>query len=360
MVRIHPNQLCFFGADSFTTIHGHRSAGQKTFDKDFQFYMHPQNGVDNLITAGWEDHSRQRRLVAHAFSDKALRDQEPLLQRYISLLISKLYEHGANTGKPIDVVRWFNFMTFDLIGDLAFGEPFDCLKDSEYHPWVSMVFGSIRAGTFLTASKQFPMIEKLLKWSIPKKWKEDRHKNFVWAKEKMDRRLAAKVDRPDFVSAITRYNDEKGMRLEEIHSNASLFIVAGSETTATLLSGCTFFLLTHPECLAKLLEEIRLSFKEESDINLVGTGQCKYLMACLEESLRLYPPVPIGLPRIVPEGGEVINGHFVPGGVSSTAYYPNHEKLTSHAGLSVRTTLRSIQVARQLRPARRVDPRTMA
>jgi cytochrome P450 len=41
---------------------------------------------------------------------------------------------------------------------------------------------------------------------------------------------------------------------------------------------------------------------------------CKYLRACLNEGMRLYPPTPGSLPRFVPGKGEMIDGGWVPGG----------------------------------------------
>jgi cytochrome P450 len=46
-------------------------------------------------------------------------------------------------------------------------------------------------------------------------------------------------------------------------------------------------------------------------------GSLTYMNACIEEGLRIFPPVPIGLLRTVPKGGAVIDGHQVAGGVSS-------------------------------------------
>jgi cytochrome P450 len=43
----------------------------------------------------------------------------------------------------------------------------------------------------------------------------------------------------------------------------------------------------------------------------------KYLNAVIEESLRLYPPVASSLPRLVPRGGDLIDGKPVPENVSS-------------------------------------------
>jgi cytochrome P450 len=74
-----------------------------------------------------------RRLLNHAFSEAALREQEPLMNSYFDLLIQKLYEKiGGSTSVRVNIVRWFNFTLFDLVGDLCFGEDFDALKTEEY------------------------------------------------------------------------------------------------------------------------------------------------------------------------------------------------------------------------------------
>lgn len=41
-------------------------------------------------------------------------------------------------------------------------------------------------------------------------------------------------------------------------------------------------------------------------------GSLPYMNACIEEGLRIFPPVPIGLLRTVPKGGSLIDGHMVP------------------------------------------------
>lgn len=98
----------------------------------------------------------------------------------------------------------------------------------------------------------------------------------------------------------------------EIFGNSSILIIAGSETTATLLSGATYYLLKNPHVWEKLKAEVRGHFKSADDINFVTTGQLPYLFAVLEESLRQYPPVPIRLPRRTGSEVEVIDGYEVP------------------------------------------------
>jgi cytochrome P450 len=98
--------------------------------------------------------------------------------------------------------------------------------------------------------------------------------------------------------------------------NASLLIIAGSETTATTLSGATYMLLTHPEILQKVKDEVRLSFSSEAEIDLLSVQKLSYMMAVLQEALRMYPPVPAAIPRKAQPGGDTICGQYVPENVS--------------------------------------------
>jgi cytochrome P450 len=74
---------------------------------------------------------------------------------------------------------------------------------------------------------------------------------------------------------------------EAQESNASLFLAAGSETTATLLTGLTYHLTNNPDKLQKLVDEIRAEFEDESQITMERLANLKYLNACLEEGLRV-------------------------------------------------------------------------
>ena len=104
--------------------------------------------------------------------------------------------------------------------------------------------------------------------------------------------------------------------MNEVEQNAGLLIVAGSETTATLLAGVTYLLLAHSDKMKKLETEVFSTFNSEDEINIRSVGQLSFLSACLDEALRFYPPVPFGLTRIVPPGGSEIAGRFITGGVS--------------------------------------------
>ena len=69
----------------------------------------------NLPGSNDADHSRYRKLLAHAFSDAALRSQEAILTSYFDLLIDKL--KGQIDGPAqglVDLTMWYNLTTFDM------------------------------------------------------------------------------------------------------------------------------------------------------------------------------------------------------------------------------------------------------
>jgi len=75
-------------------------------------------------------------------------------------------------------------------------------------------------------------------------------------------------------------------------------------------------LLRNKDVFDKLKAEIRDNIKSEEDLVINNLGELPYMSACIEEALRIFPPVPVGLLRVVPEGGSEIDGHFIPEGVS--------------------------------------------
>lgn len=90
------------------------------------------------------DHARQRRALSHAFSTKALLEQEYIVKSYINVFSDKMREF-ARTGTPVNLADWFAYTTFDIIGDMALGEPFGCLTNGQSPPIPALV-SEIRQG----------------------------------------------------------------------------------------------------------------------------------------------------------------------------------------------------------------------
>ncbi|KAJ5672847.1 hypothetical protein N7507_001974 [Penicillium longicatenatum] len=326
VIRIRPNALTYRDPEAWTDIYWHpKSGSSSSFPKDPEFYIPSSSGgKPNLINANDADHSRQKRLLTHAFSERSLREQERLILDYIDLFISRLDDHITVKGEhePLDLVHWLNFLTFDVIGDLAFGQSFGCLEGSQYHPWVATMFQSIKTGAFIRAFSIYPAVAVLIRKFIPKSLIIKRLEHYKLSKDRVNQRLETTTSRPDFISYILRHNDERGMDVSEIQTNAALIIQAGSETTATALAACHFYLQKTPESYIKLSKEVREAFTTEEDITFLSVARLPYLNAVIEESLRMYPPAPAIGPRVVPDKGAFVCGEFIPGKTSvSVAHY---------------------------------------
>jgi cytochrome P450 len=129
------------------------------------------------------------------------------------------------------------------------------------------------------------------------------------------RRLDMKEYRPDFLTPVLRtLNTPQGLTLEQLQLVSEVLVIAGSETTATLLTGLTYHLLTTPTILSKLCTEIRSTFSSDSEINMTSVNKLKYELAVLEEGLRMFPPVPFTPRRMVEGKGKKIAGQWVPPG----------------------------------------------
>ncbi|KAF6839218.1 cytochrome p450 [Colletotrichum plurivorum] len=270
VVRVAPDELAFNNVSAWKDIMGHRTQGAAEFEKDPKFYS-----------------------------------SVPGMPRTIN----------CTNEEPIDIAAWYNFTTFDIIGDLAFGEPFGCLENSDWHPWIRSIFASARLGTAVQTANRFPLLKMvLLKLLSSKKARDSRARNQNMAKAKLEKRIEAgrQGGRPDLIEGLLRKRDELNLSFPQLVANSNTLVIGGSETTATLLSGVTYFLLSNKHVLTKLVEEVRTTFQSEKDINIVPVGKLRFMLACLDEALRMYPPIAMGLPRVTPKAGATICGRFVP------------------------------------------------
>ncbi|CAK4031919.1 Cytochrome P450 [Lecanosticta acicola] len=321
VVRVSPNELAFNSVQAWEDIYGHRP-GHANFHKDpiHVGSVEAVPGVTTLTMADDENHARQRRALSHAFSQKALLEQEYIVKSYVDQLIDHMKRMVEND-EAFNLVNWLNFTTFDIIGDLAFGEPFGCLTDGHFNDWVSLIFETVKAGAIEQATRRFAeagsLTQDTLLKLIPARVRGYRTQHLRRSREKCLKRLEASNNKHrDFIYHILKQQEKHDLKQDEVIVNSALFIVAGSETTANALSGLLARLIYNPDKYEKLTDEIRAAFTLESDISYAALSELSYLNACIEEGLRIHPPVPQGLLRTVPKDGDTIDGHWVAGGTS--------------------------------------------
>ena len=317
VVRLAPNEISFInGETAWRDIYGlhvtKRNSNSRPYLKDPNWYPAPPNGAPSIILANEADHARQRRLLSHAFSAQALKSQEAIIQSYVDLLVERLHQQVDSEVKGVvDMVRWYTYTTFDVVADLTFGESFHCLRDRDYHPYAAMAFQTIKSNGFISMKRYFPLWARVLNFFVKQTQLKFRAEFFRFVDSKVAWRMSTETSRPDFMGYIMRHQDERGMTVGEIESSMNSFMVAGSETSATMLSGVTMLLLQYPDKMKKLIDEIRTTFKAHHDITMEEVFKLTYLDAVFHEALRVYPPVPTGFARVVPPGGDTIDGHWV-------------------------------------------------
>jgi cytochrome P450 len=192
------------------------------------------------------------------------------------------------------------------------------LDQSDYHPWVRNLFNFLKGMTLAGTTRIYPWVGSVVeKFLIPRSIMEKQKQHVDFANERINRRLNLESSRPDLMTPFLQNNpDFMYVSREEIESNFTILIVAGSETTATVLCGILSYITKSPDKLATLSDAIRNQFKTEHDISISSTKDVAYLDMVIEEGLRLCLPVPGALPRVVPEGGGTYAGHYLPQGVS--------------------------------------------
>lgn len=185
------------------------------------------------------------------------------------------------------------------------------------------IFGSIKITNQINLLyTHYPLASKVLRALIHNKISKLADAHFTHSSTRVSKRLEKGRDSEgvDLWDLVLQSEDKgKGLTRAEMNANSSLFMVAGTETTATLLSGLTYLLLSQEgnTSLRKLIVEIRGAFTSSDDISMEATQALPYMNSCLKEALRMYPPIPIGLPHRTPKQGSTVCGYFIPPDVSS-------------------------------------------
>jgi cytochrome P450 len=123
-VRVGPYEVSYISEVAEKDIYSsHRASGGKQLGK---WKFTPPSRIGGIFNNPSDtDHSRLRRILGVAFSDKAVREREPFLQDYTSLFIKRLKE--LPVGKPVDIVWWLGCIGFDTVAHVTFGTSFHAL-----------------------------------------------------------------------------------------------------------------------------------------------------------------------------------------------------------------------------------------
>lgn len=200
VVRIAPTELSFSYCSAWKDIYGSR--GGRELSKFYDFYRVDEAMPQHIISAGKAKHSILRRFLAHGFSENAMKAQEPVILDLVNLLMQRLREHAEEGVRVVDVNKWFNFATFDIIGKLTFGADLGNLRNRDWHPWVKGSANNNKVVGFMAAANSVGL-GPIIKWCISNEILP-RQRYLDELAEMVQKRTGVTVERPDFIQGLLR------------------------------------------------------------------------------------------------------------------------------------------------------------
>ncbi|ROT38409.1 isotrichodermin C-15 hydroxylase [Sodiomyces alkalinus F11] len=319
VVRFGPNSVSFNSAQALKDIYGFRTNVRKA--EFYDAFVHPAPNTHNARDK--DIHARKRRVIAHGFSDSAIREMERYVLNNVRTFTAQIGEGAAPERKgwsvPKNMTDWCNYLAMDILGDLCFGKAFHMLEAPDNRFALDLIAAATKrhliCGTMPIVDKL--KLDKLLFPNIA----AGRARYMVYSKGQLTERtkLGEETDRRDFFYYLLKARDPEtgqGFTTPELWGESNLFIIAGSDTTSTAMAATLFYLTRHPEALAKATAEVRAKFSDAEEIRQgAALSGCTYLRACIDEAMRMSPSVGGLLPREVLPGGATIDGEFIPAGV---------------------------------------------
>ena len=208
---------------------------------------------------------------------------------------------------------WFNYWSFDVMGDLAFGKSFNMLKTGKNHFAIDWLERSMLLLGFFSP----------IAWVVPvgaiAPFVGSCFRRFIhWCNEQVDERRDIKTVVPDITSWLLKTaQDKKDVEVTKwLHGDSRLLIVAGSDTVAIVLTHIFYYLARDPTHTQKLREELDPLMQSGEPFKVRMVQDAKHLNGVINEVLRLHPPTPSGGFRTTPSQGITVDGIFIPGGVN--------------------------------------------
>ncbi|KAE8213520.1 hypothetical protein CF327_g2993 [Tilletia walkeri] len=354
-VRLAPNHISIADPDALQPIYGHSTRTIKSpFYDAFAAPGFPR-GLFN--TRDRTEHTRKRKIVSHTFAPKSITAFQPFVRKDLQLLLDRwdsLCSKEAKQDRPrglkgyawIDALTETNYWAFDTIGDLAFGKPFGMLESGQDR--VPIVYEDKNGNQQTEYGSAIKIINErgevsatmgvapawMRPWLLKLPWFASRMRSVKAltgiALGRVNDRLQNGSDRDDLLAKLQSGTDESGepMSKSELTAEALTQLIAGSDTTSNSSCAIIYHVCTHPQVLKALQKELddeagKMGWEDVPTFDDVK--DLPYLRAVINESLRYHSTSGIGLPRLIPEPGTHVLGHFFPAGsVLSVPSYTIH------------------------------------
>ncbi|KAF2754938.1 cytochrome P450 [Pseudovirgaria hyperparasitica] len=324
IVRVGPSELSFVNSDAWKNIYDR--GGNSNMEKHPVFIgaVPKVQGSVGLTMAplATKDHSRHRRALGHSFTTGALLNQQEIILGQVQKLMQVMKDYAAKGEHP-NMLHWFTYTTFDIMGELTFGETFGCLDKKADTDWSLAIINVFVSGAWEQAIRRLTGVDTYAesifkKLLLPKSAALWRRLHFEKAKVATEKRIKdGDRDHKDLMYFVLKSKEARqDLSDMELMINMVLLVSAGSETTASTLTPWAYFINADRHVYSRVVGEIRGKFKRVEDIRWANLqpDNLPYLHATINETLRLVPAAAVSQQRVVPIGGAVICGESIPKG----------------------------------------------
>ncbi|KAI0110549.1 monooxygenase [Hypoxylon sp. NC0597] len=311
-IRTGPREICIVRKSAVAAIYGPNSkCGKSSWYTQIDFDSKKSSVVS---TRDPDDHRRRRRAWDRGVSTKALNAYVPRIKALVNTFISQIAQRQG----PVDATAWSNYLTFDIMGEVGFGEDFGCVAGGKTHPAIKSIHDHMH---FLGIGSHVPWLLNVL-GNIP-----GATKGYIPFWDHCHSQLEAKranfnleKDPQDIMSWLLKAIIEKDISAsptkESLVEDCRALIIAGSDTNAATLAQALFFLAKSPSILKKLQAKIDASMPSPADWTYEKVKSITYVDNIIDETLRLKPAVLSGVYRVTPREGIQIDEQFIPGDIN--------------------------------------------
>jgi benzoate 4-monooxygenase len=328
VIRIGYNHISIASEQGIPLVYAHGNGFLKA-----DFYDAFVSGVPGVFnTRDRVQHTRKRKIVAHAFSPAAVVRFEGHMAENLELWVRELDKIAAGAAekdgfKRVNVMAWCTYIAFDIIGALAFGAPFgmvekgrdECVSQQKDGP-VVLIRGAEtlnRRGEVSSTLGLLPAIRPFARY-LPDPFFskglqsiKDLHGIAAMAVSKrlesVDKDSSKDGPNNDILDLLLKSKGPDGlpMQYDELVSEALTQLIAGSDTVSNTSCAIIYWILAGERAapgtiLPRLYHELDTAIP---GIDTIAThAQVKnlpFLRRCIDEAMRLHSTSALGLPRLV-------------------------------------------------------------
>lgn len=309
VVRIGPSEISFIDQAAWKDIYSLKRCRQIERDPTSFPSLTPHGSKFDLLTYSPTDHAKYRKILNPCFSEKATKEYEATIHENVDRMIEKLSSNVKKGNGGTNVTKWFQWLTFDMVTDVTWGESFECVSKNESHPCLALSMDLVSFSSFIVFVAWWKGLKDFL---VKLSGVEGLFTNLV--RSKCENNLKSESKKASIFSNLVAAGNP--LNEAELDGNLTAIVIAGSETTGFALTATSYYLAKNPECFRKAASEIRSTFASVDEINDDALRKLPYLKAIISEALRMTPAEPNGLARKVVVDGLDIAGQYIPKNVS--------------------------------------------